>query len=137
MNIHLRDAWEDFFTILADCRHLHLRGNLHCFTASYEIYERANRYGDFSVGIGGVVTFKNASLAKTLERIPVEKILLETDAPYLAPVPFRGRRNESAYLPFIAARVAEAKGLSIKDIETITTRNALRLFPIGPEAGSR
>ena len=137
VNIHLRDAWEDFFSILKDCSHLHLRGNLHCFTASYEIYERANRYGDFSVGIGGVVTFKNASLPKTLERIPVEKILLETDAPYLAPVPFRGRRNESAYLPFIAARVAEAKGISIKDIETITTRNALRLFPIGPEAGSR
>ena len=137
VNIHLRDAWEDFFSILKDCSHLHLRGNLHCFTASYEIYERANRYGDFSVGIGGVVTFKNASLAKTLERIPVEKILLETDAPYLAPVPFRGRRNESAFLPYVAARVAEAKGLSIKDIETITTRNALRLFPIGPEAGSR
>ena len=137
VNIHLRDAWEDFFSILKDCSHLHLRGNLHCFTASYEIYERANRYGDFSVGIGGVVTFKNASLPKTLERIPVEKILLETDAPYLAPVPFRGRRNESAFLPYVAARVAEAKGLSIKDIETITTRNALRLFPIGPEAGSR
>ena len=60
VNFHLRDAWEDFFTILADCKHLHLRGNLHCFTASYEIYERANKYGDFSVGIGGVVTFKNA-----------------------------------------------------------------------------
>ena len=128
VNIHLRDAWEDLFTILADCRHLHLRGNLHCFTASYEIYERANRYGDFSVGIGGVVTFKNASLAKTLERIPLEKILLETDAPYLAPVPFRGRRNESAYLPYVAAKVAEVKGLTISQIEDITTRNALQLF---------
>ena len=93
VNIHLRDAWEDFFEVLSDCKHLHLRGNLHCFTASYEIYERANRWADFSVGIGGVVTFRNASLPKTLERIPVEKILLETDAPYLAPVPFRGRRN--------------------------------------------
>ncbi len=128
VNIHLRDAWEDLFTILSDCRHLHLRGNLHCFTASYEIYERANRYGDFSVGIGGVVTFKNASLAKTLERIPLEKILLETDAPYLAPVPFRGRRNESAYLPYVAAKVAEDKGLTISQIEDITTRNALQLF---------
>ena len=87
VNIHLRDAWEDLFAILSDCTHLHLRGNLHCFTASYEVYERANRYGDFSVGIGGVVTFRNASLPKTLERIPLEKILLETDAPYLAPVP--------------------------------------------------
>ena len=130
VNIHLRDAWEDLFTILRDCSHLHLRGNLHCFTAAYDIYERANRYGDFSVGIGGVVTFKNASLAKTLERIPPEKILLETDAPYLAPVPFRGRRNESAYLPYVAARVAEVKGLSLKEIEDITTRNAQKLFGI-------
>jgi len=130
VNIHLRDAWEDFFTILADCSHLHLRGNLHCFTASYEIYERANRYGDFSVGIGGVVTFKNASLAKTLERIPLEKILLETDAPYLAPVPYRGRRNESSYLPVIAEKVAEVKGLTTQEIARITTHNAETLFQI-------
>ena len=130
VNIHLRDAWEDFFGVLADCRHLHLRGNLHCFTASYEIYERANRYGEFSVGIGGVVTFKNASLAKTLERIPLEKILLETDAPYLAPVPHRGQRNESAYLPLIAAKVADIKGLSLDETETITTNNAETLFQI-------
>ena len=128
VNIHLRDAWEDFFSILKDCSHLHLRGNLHCFTASYEIYERANRYGDFSVGIGGVVTFKNASLAKTLERIPLEKILLETDAPYLAPVPQRGRRNESAFLPYIAAKVAEVKGLTTEEIANITTNNAIKLF---------
>ena len=130
VNIHLRDAWEDLFGVLADCRHLGLRGNLHCFTASYEIYERANRYGDFSVGIGGVVTFKNASLAKTLERIPLEKILLETDAPYLAPVPHRGQRNESSYLPLIAAKVAEVKGLSLSEIESITTHNAEKLFQI-------
>lgn len=130
VNIHLRDAWEDFFEVLSDCKHLHLRGNLHCFTASYEIYERANRWADFSVGIGGVVTFRNASLPKTLERIPVEKILLETDAPYLAPVPFRGRRNESAYLPLIAAKVAEVKGLPVQEIETITTHNAETLFGI-------
>ena len=130
VNIHLRDAWEDFFTILADYSHLHLRGNLHCFTASYEIYERANRYGDFSVGIGGVVTFKNASLAKTLERIPLEKILLETDAPYLAPVPYRGRRNESSYLPVISEKVAEVKGLTTQEIAQITTHNAETLFQI-------
>ena len=130
VNIHLRDAWEDFFKVLADCSHLHLRGNLHCFTASWEIYERANRYGEFSVGIGGVVTFKNAGLAKTLERIPLERILLETDAPYLAPVPFRGRRNESAYLPHVAAKVAEIKGLTTDQIAEITTNNAEKLFNI-------
>ena len=130
VNIHLRDAWEDFFKVLADCSHLHLRGNLHCFTASYEIYQRVNRYGEFSVGIGGVVTFKNAGLAKALERIPLERILLETDAPYLAPVPFRGHRNESAYLPYVAAKVAEVKGLPLQEIETITTHNAEELFGI-------
>lgn len=130
VNIHLRDAWEDLLSILADCKHLNLRGNLHCFTSSYEIFERANRYGDFSVGIGGVVTFKNASIAKTLERIPLEKILLETDAPYLAPVPYRGRRNESAYLPYVAAKVAEIKGVSVEEVEAITTTNALKLFNI-------
>ena len=130
VNIHLRDAWEDFFAVLSDCKHLHLRGNLHCFTASYEIYERANRWADFSVGIGGVITFNNASLPKTVARIPLEKILLETDAPYLAPVPYRGRRNESAYIPYIAAKVAEVKGLSLEQIETITTHNAETLFGI-------
>ena len=130
VNIHLRDAWEDLMNILADCKHLNLRGNLHCFTSSYEIYERANQYGDFSVGIGGVVTFKNASIARTLERIPLDKILLETDAPYLAPVPFRGKRNESAYLPHVAAKVAEIKGVSVQEIESITTDNALKLFNI-------
>ena len=130
VNIHLRDAWEDFFEVLSDCKHLHLRGNLHCFTASYEIYERANRWADFSVGIGGVVTFRNASLPKTLERIPVERILLETDAPYLAPVPYRGRRNESAFLPLVAAQVAQVKGLSVQEIENQTTHNAETLFGI-------
>ena len=130
VNIHLRDAWEDFFEILEDCRHLHLRGNLHCFTASYEIYERANRSADFSVGIGGVITFKNAGLPKVVERIPIEKILLETDAPYIAPVPYRGRRNESAYLPLIAEKVAQVKGLTLEETEKLTTHNAETLFGI-------
>ena len=130
VNIHLRDAWEDFFSVLEDCRHLHLRGNLHCFSGSYEVYERANRSGDFSVGIGGVLTFKNASLPAVVARIPMEHILLETDAPYLAPVPYRGKRNESAFLPLIAAKLAEVKGLSLNEIETITTDNAIRLFAL-------
>ena len=130
VNIHLRDAWEDFFQVLGDCKHLHLRGDLHCFSGSYEVYQRANRYGDFSVGIGGVVTFKNSGLAATVARIPMEHILLETDAPYLAPVPYRGKRNESAYLPLVAAKVAEAKGVSVREIEEVTTNNALKLFNI-------
>lgn len=130
VNFHLRDAWEDFFSVLSDARHLHLRGNLHCFSGSFELFERANRYGDFSVGIGGVITFKNASLAKAVERIPMEKILLETDAPYLAPVPYRGKRNESSFLPLVAAKVAEVKGLSVREVEQITTNNAETMFGI-------
>ncbi len=130
VNIHLRDAWEDFFEVLEDCAHLHLRGNLHCFSGSYEVYERANRSGEWSVGIGGVITFKNNKLVQVLQRIPLEKILLETDAPYLAPTPHRGERNESAFLPLIAAKVAEVKGVRLEEIETITTQNAERLFAI-------
>ena len=130
VNIHLRDAWEDLLTIFKDCRHLNLRGNLHCFSGSYEVYEEANRYGDWSVGIGGVITFKNSKLARTVARIHLHHILLETDAPYLAPVPHRGERNESSYLPLIAQKVAEVKGLTREECERITTENAERLFNI-------
>ena len=130
VNIHLRDAWEDFLQILKDSKHLNLRGNLHCFSGSYEVYQEANRYGDWSVGIGGVITFKNSKLAQVVARIPMEHILLETDAPYLAPVPHRGERNESSFLPIIAARVAEVKGISAQETAAITTHNAEQLFDI-------
>lgn len=130
VNFHLRDAWEDFFEVLKDCRHLGIRGDLHCFSGSYEVYERANRYGEFSVGIGGVITFKNSGLAATVARIPMERILLETDAPYLAPVPHRGERNESAYIPLVAAKVAEVKGMTVEEVAEITTYNAQTLFKI-------
>ena len=130
VNIHLRDAWEDFLEIIEDCRHLHLRGNLHCFSGSFEIFARMSRLGDWSVGIGGVVTFKNARLAQTVAQIPMDKILLETDAPYLAPVPHRGERNESAFLPLVAAKIAEIKGLSTEQVAAITTHNAETLFGI-------
>ena len=130
VNIHLRDAWEDFLAILKDTKHLNLRGNLHCFSGSFEVYEEANRCGEWSVGIGGVVTFKNSGLHKTLERIPMERILLETDAPYLAPVPHRGERNESSFLPLIAEKVAQIKCITLEECERITTENARKLFNI-------
>ena len=130
VSFHLRDAWEDFFDVIKDCRHLGIRGVLHCFSGSYEVYLRANQYGEFSVGIGGVITFKNSNLAATVARIPMEHILLETDAPYLAPVPHRGERNESAYLPLIAAKVAEVKGMTVEEVADITTQNAQTLFKI-------
>ena len=130
VNIHLRDAWGDLFTVLEDCRHLHLRGILHCFSGRFEVYERARRGGDVPVGIGGGVTCKKASLAETVRRIPLEHIVLETDAPYLAPVPHRGQRNESAFLPLVAAKVAELKGLTFNEVEEATTANARNLYQI-------
>ena len=130
VNIHLRDATEDFFAILGDCRHLHLRGNLHAFSGSAETFRRVQRLGDWYVGIGGVLTFKKASLAETVKEIPLDRILLETDAPYLTPVPHRGERNESAYIPLIAAFLARQKGISTEEAAAATTANAKRLFAI-------
>jgi len=130
VNIHLRDATEDFFAVIGDCRHLHLRGNLHAFSGSYEVYERLSRLGDWSVGIGGVVTFKKSRIGEDISRIPLESILLETDAPYLAPTPHRGERNESAYIPLIAAFIAERKGIPVEEVARVTTLNARKLFAI-------
>lgn len=130
VNIHLREATEDFFRIIENCRHLHLRGNLHAFGGSVETFERLRRYGDWYVGIGGVVTFKKASLAETVKHIPLERILLETDAPYLTPVPHRGERNESAYIPFIADFIARQKGVSPEEVAAVTTANAKTLFAL-------
>ena len=130
MNIHLREATEDFLSIVEDCRHLHLRGNLHAFSGSAEMFRRLSRSGDWYVGIGGVLTFKNARLAREVLDIPLDRILLETDAPYLTPVPHRGERNESSYLPFIAAFLAQLKGVGTEKVARVTTDNARQLFGI-------
>ena len=130
VNIHLRDATEDFFSVLEESGFRDLRGNLHAFSGSYETFRRIQRHGDWSVGIGGVVTFKNARLAEVVRQIPLDRILLETDAPYLTPVPHRGTRNESAYLPLVAERIALLKGISIEEVAAVTTANAERLFQL-------
>lgn len=130
VNIHLRDATEAFFEVLEDCKGLPLRGNMHAFSGSIETYERLQKYGDWYVGIGGVVTFKKASIAKTVKDIPLDRILLETDSPYLTPTPHRGTRNESAYIPLIAAKIAEIKDISIEKVAEQTTANAEKLFKI-------
>ena len=130
VNIHLREATEDFFRIMEDCRHLHLRGNLHAFSGSAETFRRLEKLGDWYVGIGGVVTFKKAGIAQSLLDIPMERILLETDSPYLTPVPYRGSRNESAYIPIIAAKIAEIKGISVGEVARISTENAKKLFAL-------
>ena len=130
VNIHLREATDDFFKIIEDCRHLHLRGNLHAFSGSAETFARLSRLGDWYVGIGGVLTFKKASIAEDVKHIPLERILLETDSPYLTPVPHRGERNESSLIPVIAAFLAERLGVSVGEVAETTTRNAIQLFGI-------
>lgn len=130
VNIHLRDATEDFLAVVKDCAHLHLRGNMHAFSGSLETWKELCRWGDWSIGVGGVLTFKNARLPEVVAAIPLEKILLETDAPYMAPVPLRGTRNEPANIPIIAAKVAEIKNIPIEEVERATTANATELFAL-------
>ena len=130
VNIHLREATEDFFTIMQDCASLHLRGNLHAFSGSAETFRRVQKYGDWYVGIGGVLTFKKAGIARDILDIPLDRILLETDAPYLAPTPLRGTRNESANIPIIAQFLADLKGISLEEVAQQTTNNAKQLFAI-------
>lgn len=130
VNIHLRDATEDFFKIMDDCRHLGLRGNLHAFSGSYETFQRLQKYGDWKVGIGGVLTYKNSKLAIAVKDIPLQSILLETDSPYLPPVPHRGERNEPSYIPIIAGKIAEIKGIDIEEVAEVTTASATELFSL-------
>lgn len=130
VNIHLRDATEDFLSVVKDCAHLHLRGNMHAYAGSLETWKELCRWGDWSIGVGGVLTFKKARLPEVVAAIPIEKILLETDAPYMAPTPLRGTRNEPANIPIIAAKVAEIKNIPIEEVERITTANAIELFAL-------
>ena len=128
--MHSRDAGDIILNVLKECRHLDLRGVFHAFSGSIETYREIQKLGDWSVGIGGVLTFKKASIAETVKDIPLERILLETDAPYLTPAPHRGTRNESSYIPLIAQKLADIKGISIEEVAEKTTANAEKLFGI-------
>jgi len=128
--IHVREATEETFSILDKTKHLGLKGVFHAFSGSYETFKRTQKYGDFMVGIGGAVTYKNSNLPSTLLKIPLDRIVLETDAPWLTPVPFRGKRNEPSFIPYIAGKIAESKGCSIDEVAEITTDNAIRLFKL-------
>jgi TatD DNase family protein len=125
--IHARDSFQEIFRGLDQEGIGQLHGVFHSFTGSGEDLEKALSYG-FMIGINGIVTFKNSHLADLVPRIPLDRILLETDAPFLAPVPYRGKRNESSFLVNIAARVAKIYNLTIEEIGKITTRNAVSLF---------
>lgn len=128
--IHCRNATDAMFEVLDEVRGLSLKGIFHAFSGSYETYCRCLRYGDFKFGIGGVCTYKKAGIAEVLPRMSMQDLVLETDCPWLTPVPHRGSRNESSYVRIIAERLALLKGLSLEEVAGSTTSNARKLFNI-------
>ncbi|WP_448518271.1 TatD family hydrolase [Rhodoflexus sp.] len=125
--IHCREAMTETLALLESLADERLFGVLHCFTGTAE--DAARLYAmNFRVGIGGVVTYKKSDLAAVVAQTPLEQIVLETDSPYLAPVPHRSKRNETSYLPLIAEKIAEARQLSLTEIASATTKNAISLF---------
>ena len=127
--IHCRDAFDEIFEILDKENCDKLRGVFHCFTGTLEQAKRAIDL-DFVLGIGGVVTFKNGGIDKFLNQIDLKHIVLETDSPYLAPVPFRGKRNESSYIVYVIDKLSEIYGLSKEEIASVTTKNAKKVFAL-------
>lgn len=136
--IHSRDAAEDTLHILKEAGRWQVSGLsgeqsetvgvIHCYSYSPEMAQEFIKLG-YYIGVGGVVTFKNAKkLKETVEKIPLERILLETDCPYMAPEPHRGKRNESSYIPYVAEKIAELKGVTPKEVEQVTWENAVKLF---------
>jgi TatD DNase family protein len=125
--IHCRDAFDEIFEILEDEKDERLRGVFHCFTGTLEQAHRAIDL-NFYLGIGGVVTFKKAGLDQVVQQVDIKHLVLETDSPYLAPSPNRGKRNESSYLLHIAQKVADLHQISIEELAQITTDNSIKLF---------
>ena len=128
MIIHCRDAFPELFEVLSPYKDTNLSGIFHSFTGSAEEANQLLDYPDFRIGINGVVTFKKSTLPETLKNVPLSKIVLETDSPYLAPVPHRGKRNESSYIKEVALKLAEIYGMSLAEVDAITTDNALKVF---------
>ena len=126
--IHARDSFPEIYEVLDQENDERLRGIFHCFTGNAQDVQKILDYQGFSFGIGGVVTYKKSDLPETLKHIPLDKLLLETDAPYLSPVPYRGKRNESAYVVHTAEKIAEILELPLSKLQEVTTQNALRVF---------
>jgi TatD DNase family protein len=127
--IHCREAFDEIFEILEEEKSPELFGIFHCFSGTYEQALQAISY-NMKLGIGGVVTFKNGKIDQFLNQIDLQHIVLETDSPYLAPIPYRGKRNESSYIVNVAAKLAQIYGLSENEIATITTENSKAIFGI-------
>tara|TARA_B100000795_G_scaffold184461_1_gene139985 strand:+ start:873 stop:1637 length:765 start_codon:yes stop_codon:yes gene_type:complete len=127
--IHCRDAFNEIFDILEIEKGDNLYGIFHCFTGTLEQAQKAISY-NMKLGIGGVATFKNGKIDTFLNQIPLEHIVLETDAPYLSPIPFRGKRNESSYITYVIDKLADIYDVSFNEIVTITTENSKEVFGI-------
>jgi TatD DNase family protein len=127
ISIHTRNAMGETIEAVKPFAKKGLRGVFHCFGGSYEIAKEIMKM-NFLMGIGGVVTYKKAGLNEVLDKVPLEYLVLETDAPYLTPVPFRGKRNEPAYLKHVVEKIAEIKHCSADEAKSITTENAKRMF---------
>ncbi|WP_118973770.1 TatD family hydrolase [Taibaiella koreensis] len=125
--IHTRESMRDGIDMVRAKQNGKLRGIFHCFGGSQEEAREIIDLG-FYLGIGGVATFAKSTLPEVLAQIPLEHIVLETDAPYLAPVPYRGKRNESAYIPLIGTKIAAIKNCSVETVAAVTTENARRIF---------
>ena len=125
--IHCRNSFNEIFEVLTRFKKLP-KGIFHCFSGNAEQAQKIIDTTNFKLGIGGVITFKNSGLDKAIENIDLKHLVLETDSPYLAPVPYRGKRNESSYIPLIAAKVAEVKNCSLLEVANITTANAKDIF---------
>ena len=128
--IHVRESFTEAIEIIEKLNDENLRGVFHCFTGNVEDAQRVINLGGFYLGIGGVLTFKNSGLDKTIAEIDLQHLILETDSPYLAPAPFRGKRNESKYIVNIAEKLAEVHQISIEKVAEITTENAKKLFEL-------
>ncbi|MFI5452031.1 TatD family hydrolase [Pedobacter sp. UC225_61] len=127
--IHCREAFDEVFEVLEELNDDKLRGIFHCFTGNLEQAKRAIALG-FYLGIGGVVTYKKAGLDLTLAEISLNDIVLETDSPYLAPVPYRGKPNESSYLIHVAQKVADIYNISLNEVAEVTTENSKKIFGV-------
>lgn len=135
--VHSRDAFEQIYEVMQPYRDRSLKGIFHSFTGSVEEANRLLEFDGFMLGINGVVTFKNASLSTVLKQIPIERVVLETDAPYLTPVPYRGKRNESSYLKYTLTKVAETYGVSSEFVAEQSTINTLKVFAIPQKTDMR
>jgi TatD DNase family protein len=125
--IHSRESMSESIGVVREHQKGKLKGIFHCFSGSYESAMQIIDQG-FYLGVGGVLTYKKSGLAEALKNVALEHMVLETDCPYLSPVPFRGKRNESAYLKYIAAALAEVKGVAVEEVARITTANAKKIF---------